>query len=90
MEDLLQMTMCAPLYQIGVLLLLSTAALLSGKPRTGLLVNYLFILYWTYVFDREFVIKTGTEHFPNFPWIYFGFGFSIMFLAALGFLVGKK
>lgn len=90
MEFLLKTTFCAPLYQIGLLLLLSTLALLFGKAKAGLLINYLFALYWAYVFDREYLIKSGTEHAPYFPWLYFGFGFAILIFALIGFFASGE
>ncbi|MBW2710194.1 MAG: hypothetical protein JRD04_13240 [Deltaproteobacteria bacterium] len=75
---------CAPFYQIALLLALSTLALIFGNPRVALLINYLFALYWAYIFDRAYILEAGTKHSPFFPWIYFGFGFAVFLLAAIG------
>jgi hypothetical protein len=40
--------------QIIALLLISTLALLFGKIKLALLGNYLFGLYWAYIFKWDF------------------------------------
>ena len=75
---------CAPLYQIILLLTLSTFALIFGNAKAALLINYLFALYWAYVFDREYILEAGAKQTSLFPWLYFGFGFAIFFLALIG------
>lgn len=90
MESLFTMEFCAPVYQIGLLLLFSTLFLLFGKARFGLLVNYVFTLYWAYIFDREYLLEHGIERAEYFPWIYFGFGFFIFFFALFGFLTSHE
>ena len=57
---------CAPFYQIALLLGLSTLALIFGNPKIALLINYLFTLYWAYVFDRAYILEAGTKHSPIF------------------------
>ncbi len=86
MEFLFTMTFCAPVYQIGLLLVLSTLFLLFGKARLGLLVNYIFALYWAYIFDREYLLEYGVKRAEYFPWVYFGFGFLVFVFALFGFL----
>ncbi len=90
MEFLFTMKFCAPVYQIGLLLLLSTIFLLFGKAKLGLLVNFVFILYWAYIFDREYLLDYGVERAEYFPWVYFGFGFFIVFFALFGFLTHRN
>ncbi len=81
---------CAPLYQIILMLALSTLALIFGNQKMALLINYLFTLYWAYVFDRSYILEAGTKHSPFFPFLYFGFGFIIFFLAIIGFFIKKE
>ena len=90
MESLLSLNFCAPAYQIGLLLILTTFALLFGKARLGLLVNYVFTLYWAYIFDRDYLLEEGQKHGEYFAWLYFGFGFLIFFLALIGFLFTRE
>jgi len=80
---------CAPVYQIVLLLGLSTLALIFGNAKIALLINYLFILYWAYVSDRAYIVEAGTKHWPIFPWSYYGFGFVVLLLAVVGFLIKK-
>jgi hypothetical protein len=35
-------------------------------------VNFVFILYWAYIFDREYLLDYGVKRADYFPWIYFG------------------
>ena len=77
-----------PLWQILLLLLLSTIALLHGKTKLALLINYLFTLNWGYFANRD-QIFADIDNPDQFLTIYFGIGIVIGFLAALGFLFQK-
>ena len=90
LEFISSVKFCAPFYQIALLLGLSTLALIFGNPKLALLVNYLFALYWVYVFDRAYILEAGTKHSPLFPWFYFGFGFVVLMLAVIGLLLRKE
>jgi hypothetical protein len=81
---------CAPFYQIVLLLGISTLALIFGHPKVALLINYLFALYWVYVFDRAYILEAGSKHLPIFPWLYFGFGFTVILLAIVGLFLKKE
>ncbi|MDI6797255.1 MAG: hypothetical protein QMD09_09930 [Desulfatibacillaceae bacterium] len=83
--DFIQLELAVPLYQIGLLLFASTLALLFGRVRMALVVNYLFTLYWGYVLNREIFVGQGLEHLSAFTVAYFGFGVVIVLLAVLGF-----
>lgn len=48
-----------PLNQIILLLLLSTMALLFGKIRIALIINYIFTLTWGYIFNRDKLLDSG-------------------------------
>jgi hypothetical protein len=74
-----------PVVQIGLLLLLSTGALLFRRIRLALMTNYLFTLYWGYVLNRD--IFGSTESLGTFTLVYFGFGVAIVMLAAIGLFV---
>ncbi len=89
LEFISSVKFCAPFYQIALLLGLSTLALIFGSSRVALLINYLFTLYWAYVFDRSYILETGTKHSDLFPWFYFGFGFIILLLAVIGLFLKK-
>jgi hypothetical protein len=89
LEFISSVKFCAPLYQIALLLGLSTLALIFGNAKIALLINYLFTLYWAYVFDREYIVEAGTKHSLIFPWLYFGFGFVVLLLAVVGIFFKK-
>jgi len=78
-----------PLYQIGLMLLISTLSLFFGKLRLALLVNYVFTLYWGYFINREMLLGQGLEKLDIFLAAYFVFGLLVAFLAAAGFLISS-
>ena len=79
-----------PLFQIIVLLLFSTMALLFGKVRVALIINYIFTFYWAYFFNREHLLNLGMNKFDTYTLIYFLFGLVIMLVALVGFLFQKN
>jgi hypothetical protein len=85
MEFLEKAELIVPLYQIALLLSMSTLALLFGRMKMALLINYLFTMYWGYGFNREYLIGSRVEEFNTFTFVYFGFGIIIVILALLGF-----
>ena len=85
MEFLMETELSVPLIQIVLLLGLSTMAMLFGKTKLALLVNYLFTLYWGYFLNRDLMLETfqNAEHYAM---IYFGVGIGIALLAMLAFI----
>jgi len=75
-----------PLFQVVLLLTLSTLALLFGRTKLALLMNYLFTLYWGYILNREHLLGPNLEEISHFSVLYFGFGLVIIILALIGFL----
>ena len=75
-----------PILQIVMLLLLGTVALLFGKVKMALLINYMFTMYWGYGFGWEYLKNSGFANLDYFTYIYFGFGFVIIAMAIIGFL----
>ena len=75
-----------PILQIVMLLLLSTVALLFGKVKMALLINYMFTMYWGYGFGWEYLKDSGFANLDYFTYIYFGFGFVVVATAIIGFL----
>ena len=73
-----------PLYQLILLLLVSTLTLLFGRTKLALIVNYLFTLYWGFVFNRDLLLGHELEYCYL---LYWGFGTSIAILASVGFLI---
>jgi hypothetical protein len=75
-----------PLFQVALLLMLSTLALLFGRTKLALLMNYLFTFYWGYIVNREHLFGSNLEKISNVNVLYLGFGFVIIILALIGFL----
>ncbi len=82
--------LAVPLFQILILLLSSTLALLFGKVRLALLVNYIFTFYWAYIFNRDSLMEMGLQKFDYYTIIYFLFGLCIFLFAMVGFLFQKN
>jgi len=90
MLDFLAETMLSiPMIQIILLMLFSTLSLLFGKLRLALLVNYIFILYWAYIFNRDLLMGMSPAKFQYITVFYFVFGIAIVMVAAFSFLFQK-
>jgi len=74
-----------PLFQVGLLLLLSTLSLLFGWVRLALLINLTFTLYWGYLANRAQLGPAIEKMGYSFIALYFGFGIAIIVLALIGF-----
>ena len=82
--------LAVPLFQIIVLMLFSTMALLFGKVRIALIINYVFTFYWAYIFNRDYLMSLGLNKFDSYTLIYFLFGLIIILVAMVGFLFQKN
>lgn len=81
MTDILTSSHVAvPLSQVIALLILSTLALLFGRIRLALLVNYCFTFYWGYFLNIDLFTETGTILNIN-TFVYFALGFGILLIA---------
>ena len=76
--------LAVPLIQIMLLLTLSTVILLIGRLRLALLMNYLFALYWGYVFNAD--LFNSLEKANVFNAVYMGFGIAVVIFAVIGFV----
>jgi hypothetical protein len=79
-----------PLFQIMLLLILSSLAVLFRRDKLALVVNYLFALYWGYVLNREHVLGSTGKPTPYFTELYFAFGVVIILLVVVGFFYQKE
>ena len=84
MELFLSTKLSVPLLQVMLLLVVTTTALLLGRIKLALLMNYLFTLFWGYVHNGG--LFDSIEKLTMFTTIYFVFGLAIVVLAAIGFL----
>ena len=86
MGMLLGAELSIPVFQIILLLLLSTVTLLFGKVKLALLINYSFTLYWGYGLNLEQLTESGLKNLNVYTLLYFGLGLCIVILALIGFL----
>jgi hypothetical protein len=90
MELFYQKELTIPLFQIVFLLVLSTVALLFGKVKLALLINYFFTLYWGYGLNMEYLMGSGMINLNAYTLFYFGFGLCVVVFALVGFLSPSK
>ncbi|MEW6076199.1 MAG: hypothetical protein AB1724_00115 [Thermodesulfobacteriota bacterium] len=84
-EFFTETTVVIPITQIVLFLTISTLALLFGRAKLALVINYLFALYWGYLCNLELY----TDLFQSSEYIvylYFGFGVIIALLAVVAFV----
>ena len=74
MEFFYSTELAVPISQITLLLVFSILALLFGRTKLALIINYVFTLYWGYGFNREQLMGSGIEKIDYFTLFYFGFG----------------
>ena len=86
MEIFINTDLTIPIGQIIILLLLSTLALLFGKIKVALIINYIFAFLWGYVFNRDKLQVSGFEHPEIFTILYFLFGIGIILMAGFAFI----
>jgi hypothetical protein len=90
MDFFLNTDLTIPMIQIVILLLFSTVAMLFGKLRLALLINYVFTLHWAYIFNRDRYMDMGLEQFDLFTIVYFIFGLGVVLLATVAFLFNRE
>jgi uncharacterized membrane protein len=88
MEFFLATQLSVPLLQVMLLLAVMTTALLLGRLKLALLMNYVFTLFWGYVHNGG--LFDSIQKITMFTIIYFSFGLSIVVLAAIGFLTRQS
>lgn len=86
MDILYSTSLSIPLFQVVLLLSFSTLALLFGRLRLALLINYCFTLYWGYFLNLELFSENGVLNLNSFTVIYFAFGIAIVMFAMVGFM----
>jgi hypothetical protein len=86
MEFFYSTELSIPVIQIVLLLILSTLALLFGKKKLALLINFVFTMYWGYFLNIDQVTDSGLQELDLYAAIYFGIGLMILILALVGFL----
>ena len=90
MEVLQSLVLSVPVIQLLLLLLAGTGALLFGRIKLALLINYCFTLYWGYILNMDVIQETGKNVTDMFTYGYFGFGVLILALAMVGFISQRE
>ena len=68
---------------------LSTVALLVGRLRMALFINYCFMLYWGYVFNFDLFVAQGVNKLTGYTVLYFSIGAVIVLLASVGLIAHR-
>lgn len=85
MDIFLSTQLSIPMLQVALLLGLSTLALIFGRIKLALLINYCFTLYWGYLSNISSFTEGGLK-LDSFSFFYLGFGLIIIVLALVGFV----
>lgn len=86
MEMIFSKVFTIPIYQVGLLLLLSSLAFFLGRLKLTILINYLFVFYWAYWLNSETLLGPGVPPINAFTLGCFGFSVLIFVLALIGFI----
>jgi len=90
METFFTTELTIPITQVMILLTLSTLALIFGRIRLALLINYCFTLYWGYIANLDLFRGDQAAKVAKFSLFYFGFGAVIIVLAVIGFMYYRE
>ena len=86
MEALSSTTISIPIMQLVVLILFSTVALLFGRQKLALLINYLFVFYWGFGINLENLAALSPNISVWFPSSYIIFGCILIIFSLIGLL----
>ncbi len=90
MEIFASAQLSIPVIQVVLLLALSTGALLVGRLRLALFINYCFALYWGYVANMGMFTAKEVAKFNGFSFAYFSFGILVVLLAMIGLITRRE
>ena len=84
LQTLGEVSLVIPAWQVGFFVALVALFTLMGRPQVGLIVTYLFVLYWGFIlYWLDFV--AAAEGNPLALTLYILCGLAIAFLAVLAF-----
>ena len=86
MEALNSSTTTIPIMQLVILILFSTIALLFGRQKLALLINYLFVFYWGFGVNLENQAALNPNISVWFPSSYIIFGSIFLIFCLIGLL----
>lgn len=75
-----------PIFQILLLLVLSTLALVLGRLKIAVLINFCFAMYWGYILNLNTFTEAGLLKMNSFTFTYFGIGLVVLVLFIVGFI----
>jgi hypothetical protein len=84
MEIFTSTQLTIPMFQVILLMTLSTLALLFGYLRLSLFINYCFTLYWGYIAHMGLFTAAEMSTLDGFTFLYFGSGLVFVLLAMIG------
>jgi len=90
MEIFTSTQLVVPMFQVILLLILSTIALLIGRLRLALFINYCFTLYWGYVANLGLFTATEAAKMNGYTFLYFVSGIVIILLAMIGLMSHRE
>jgi uncharacterized membrane protein len=90
MEIITSTQLTVPTLQLILLLTLSTIAVLIGRLRLALIINYGFTLYWGYVVNFDLFMAPGVDKLTGYTVLYFSIGVVIAMLASIGLVMHHK
>jgi len=90
LDFLLNTNLAIPMIQLILLMFMSTLSLLFGKIRLALIINYVFILHWGYIANRDNLAEMAAENFELVSMVYFMFGLGTILVASFAFLFQKS
>jgi hypothetical protein len=90
MELFTSTQLAIPLFQVILMLILSTIALLVGFIRVALFISYCFALYWGYVANMGLLTATELSKMTGYNFLYLGSGIVIVLLALIGLITHRE
>ena len=90
MEIFTSTQLAIPMFQVILLLSLSTIALLIGRLRLALFINYCFTLYLGYVANLDLFRTGAMVNLNRYTFIYLGIGLVIVLLAMIGLMSHRE
>jgi hypothetical protein len=86
MEALISINISIPIIQLVLLILSCTLALLFGKQKIALLINYLFVFYWGFNINLENHAGMNPDIYVWFSSSYIVFGCMLLIFSLIGLL----
>ncbi len=76
--------LAVPFGQMVLVLIISSACFLFRRVRMGLLINYLFTLYWGFLCNGD-LIASHSSNAVLLPTMYFGLEIALVVIAVIAF-----